>query len=63
MSYASRLQRLAGWLIELAVVLLFFLIGVILSGGSFFAVIVIGLTASWLYFAGFESSGAQATLS
>jgi uncharacterized RDD family membrane protein YckC len=61
--YASRLQRLGGWVIELVVVLLFFLIGAILSGGSYFAVFVIGLTATWLYFAGFESSEAQATLS
>ena len=63
MSYATRLQRLGGWVIEIVVVSVFFAIGLILGGGSYFAVFVIGLTASWLYFAGLESSGAQSTLS
>lgn len=63
MSYASRLQRLGAWLIELVVVAAFFLVGMIFSGGSYFAVFVIALTAMWLYFAGLESSPLQATLS
>ena len=62
MSYASRLQRLGGWLIELVVVAVLLALGLIL-GGSSFAGFVIALTAIWLYFAGFESSRLQATLS
>jgi len=62
-SYASRLQRLGAWLIELVVVAAFFLVGMIFSGGSYFAVFVIALTAMWLYFAGLESSPLQSTLS
>lgn len=63
MRYASRLQRLGAWAIELVVVAAFFLVGMIFSGGSYFAVFVIALTAMWLYFAGFESSHFQSTLS
>jgi uncharacterized RDD family membrane protein YckC len=62
-SYASRLQRLGGWAIELVVVAVFFLVGMVLGGSSYFAVFVIALTATWLYFAGFESSPLQSTLS
>ena len=63
MSYASRLQRLGGWLIELVVVAVLLALGLILGGRSYFAGFVIGLTAIWLYFAGFESSRVQSTLS
>jgi uncharacterized RDD family membrane protein YckC len=62
-SYASRLQRLGAWAIELLVVAAIFLVAMIFSGGSYFAVFVIALTAMWLYFAGLESSGLQSTLS
>jgi len=61
--YASRLQRLGAWVIELVVVAAIFLVAMIFSGGSYFAVFVIALTAMWLYFAGFESSPLQSTLS
>lgn len=63
MRYASRLQRLGAWAIELVVVGAFFLVGMIFSGGSYFAVFVIALTAMWLYFALSESSPLQSTLS
>ena len=63
MRYASRLQRLGAWAIELVVVAAFFLVAMIFSGGSYFAVFVIALTAMWLYFAGLESSPLQSTLS
>ena len=63
MSYASRLQRLGGWLIELVVVAVLLAVGLILGGRSYFAGFVIALTAIWLYFAGLESSRLQATLS
>ena len=63
MRYASRLQRLGAWVIELVVVAAIFLVAMIFSGGSYFAVFVIALTAMWLYFAGFESSPLQSTLS
>jgi uncharacterized RDD family membrane protein YckC len=62
-SYATRLQRLGAWAIELVVVSAFFLIALVLAGRSYFAVFVIALTANWLYFAGLASSGVQATLS
>jgi uncharacterized RDD family membrane protein YckC len=62
-SYASRLQRLSAWLIELVVVSVLLALGLILSGGSYFAGFVIAMTAIWLYFAGFESSQLQSTLS
>jgi len=61
--YASRLQRLGAWAIELIVVAAIFLVAMIFSGGSYFAVFVIALTAMWLYFAGLESSPMQSTLS
>jgi uncharacterized RDD family membrane protein YckC len=61
--YASRLQRLGAWAIELVVVAAFFLVGMVLGGTSYFAVFVIALTANWLYFAGFESSPLQSTFS
>ena len=63
MSYASRLQRLSAWLIELVVVSVLLALGLILGGGSYFAGFVIAMTAIWLYFAGFESSSLQSTLS
>ena len=63
MSYASRLQRLGAWLIELVVVAALLLVGLILGGTSYFAGFVIALTAIWLYFAGLESSPVQSTLS
>ena len=63
MSYASRLQRLGGWLIELVVVAILLAIGLILGGSSYFAGFVIAMTAIWLYFAGLESSPLQSTLS
>lgn len=63
MSYASRLQRLGGWAIELVVVSVLLALGLILGGSSYFAGFVIALTAIWLYFAGFESSRVQSTLS
>jgi uncharacterized RDD family membrane protein YckC len=62
-SYASRRQRLGGWVIELVVVLVLLALGLILGGSSYFAGFVIALTAIWLYFAGFESSRFQSTLS
>ena len=63
MSYASRLQRLGGWAIELVVVLALVLLGLILGGSSRFVGFLIALTAIWLYFAGLESSSLQSTLS
>ena len=63
MSYASRVQRLGAWLIELVVVAALLLVGLILGGNSYFAGFVIALTAIWLYFAGLESSPVQSTLS
>jgi uncharacterized RDD family membrane protein YckC len=63
MSYASRLQRLGGWLIELVVVAVLLGLGLILGGSSYFAGFLIALTAIWLYFAGLESSSLQSTLS
>ena len=63
MSYASRLQRLGGWLIELVVVAVLLAVGLILGGKSYFAGFVISMTAIWLYFAGSESSRLQSTLS
>ena len=63
MSYASRLQRLGGWLIELVVVAVLLATGLILGGSSYFAGFVIAMTAIWLYFAGLESSQLQSTLS
>lgn len=63
MRYASRMQRLGAWAIELVVVAAFFLVAMIFSGGSYFAVFVIAMTAMWLYFAGLESSPLQSTLS
>ena len=63
MSYASRLQRLGAWLIELVVVAALLLVGLILGGSSYFAGFVIALTAIWLYFAALESSSVQSTLS
>jgi uncharacterized RDD family membrane protein YckC len=62
-SYASRLQRLGAWLIELVVVAALLLVGLILGGSSYFAGFVIALTAIWLYFAALESSSVQSTLS
>ena len=63
MSYASRVQRLGAWLIELVVVAALLLVGLILGGDSYFAGFVIALTAIWPPFAGLESSPVQSTLS
>ena len=59
MSYASRLQRLGAWVIELVVVAVILALGLILGGRSYFAGFLIALTAIWLYFAGLESSRFQ----
>ena len=67
MEYPSPWRRLTAWLIEfvIVVVLLFsgIVVGSILANGSLFFGFVIGLSALWLYFAGFESSPQQSTLS
>ena len=49
----------------IVVVLLFsgIVVGSILANGSLFFGFVVGLSALWLYFAGFESSPQQSTLS
>jgi uncharacterized RDD family membrane protein YckC len=62
-AYPSRLRRLAGWLIELVVVSALLAVGLLFGGDNLFIGFVIGLTAIWLYFAGFESSERQGTLS
>jgi uncharacterized RDD family membrane protein YckC len=65
--YPSPWRRLTAWLIEfvIVVVLLFsgIVVGSILANGSLFFGFVVGLSALWLYFAGFESSPQQSTLS
>lgn len=67
MEYPSAWRRLTAWLIEfvIVVVLLFsgIVVGSILANGSLFFGFVVGLSALWLYFAGFESSPQQSTLS
>lgn len=63
MTYPTKLQRIAGWLIELVVVSLLLAVGLLFGGENLFVGFVIGLTAVWLYFAGLESSPRQATLS
>ncbi|HET9673745.1 MAG TPA: RDD family protein [Gaiellaceae bacterium] len=63
MTYPSKLQRVAGWIIELVVVSLLLAIGLTFGGDNLFVGFVVGLTAIWLYFAGLESSPRQATLS
>ena len=67
MEYPSPWRRLTAWLIEfvIVVVLLFsgIVVGSILANGSLFFGFVVGLSALWLYFAGFESSPQQSTLS
>lgn len=67
MVYPSAWRRLTAWLIEfvIVVVLLFsgIVVGSILANGSLFFGFVVGLSALWLYFAGFESSPQQSTLS
>ena len=55
MTYPSKLQRVAGWIIELVVVSLLLAIGLLFGGENLFIGFVIGLTAIWLYFAGLES--------
>jgi uncharacterized RDD family membrane protein YckC len=62
-AFPSRWRRLAGWIIELVVVSALLAVGLILGGDNLFIGFVIGLTATWLYFAGLESSDRQATLS
>jgi uncharacterized RDD family membrane protein YckC len=65
--YPSPWRRLTAWLIEfvIVVVLLFsgIVVGSIIANGSLFFGFVVGLSALWLYFAGFESSPQQSTLS
>ena len=67
MEYPSPWRRLTAWLIEfvIVVVLLFsgIVVGSIIANGSLFFGFVVGLSALWLYFAGFESSPQQSTLS
>ena len=67
MEYPSRWRRLFAWLIEfvIVVVLLFsgIVVGSIIANGSLFFGFVVALSALWLYFAGFESSPQQSTLS
>jgi uncharacterized RDD family membrane protein YckC len=65
--YASPWRRLAAWLIEFVVVILLLgaglVVGSVLANGSLFFGFVVALSALWLYFAGFESSPQQSTLS
>jgi uncharacterized RDD family membrane protein YckC len=65
--YASPWRRLTAWLIEFVVVILLLLaglvVGSVLANGSLFFGFVVALSAVWLYFAGFESSPQQSTLS
>jgi uncharacterized RDD family membrane protein YckC len=65
--YPSPWRRLTAWLIEfvVVVVLLFagIVVGSIIGNGSLFFGFVVALSALWLYFAGFESSPQQSTLS
>ena len=67
MQLVSRRRRAAAWVIELVVVLTLAASGVAVgsafTGGSVFAAVVVVLTSLWLYFAGFESSRDQTTLS
>ncbi len=63
MTYPSKLQRIAGWFIELVVVSLLLAVGLTFGGDNYFVGFVVGLTAIWLYFAVLESSPRQATLS
>lgn len=66
MTFPSPWRRLAGWLLELWVVVMLLVAGLVVgsafSGGSEFFGFVVALSALWLYFAGFESSPAQTTL-
>jgi uncharacterized RDD family membrane protein YckC len=66
-AFVSFRRRLAAWLIELVVVAVLTFAGVVVgigfTGGSLFAGFVVALTSLWIYFAGFESSPAQTTLS
>jgi uncharacterized RDD family membrane protein YckC len=65
--YPSPWRRLTAWLIEFVIVLVLLfsgiVVGSILANGSLFFGFVVGLSALWLYFAGFESSPQQSTLS
>ena len=61
--YGTGFRRVVAWLLELLIVSTLLAVGLILGGSSLFIGFVIGLTAIWLYFAGFESSAGQATLS
>src|SRR3712207_5752599 len=66
MEYVRPGRRCAGFLIELVVIVVLLVAGIVvgevLSGGSLFFGFVVALSALWLYFAGFESSPAQATV-
>lgn len=65
--YVSAWRRLAGWAIELTVVVALLLAGLLvgsaLYGDGLFVGFVLALTAIWLYFAGLESSEDRATVS
>lgn len=68
MTYAGRWRRVGGWAIELLVVSLILTAGLVV-GAAFtgeersFLGFLLGFTLLWLYFAGFESSPRQTTLS
>lgn len=66
MTSPSAWRRVAGWLIELVIVVVLLFAGLVVgsafSSGSLFVGFIVALTALWLYFAGFESSPAQTTL-
>ena len=60
------MRRLVAWLIEFVVVVALLSAGIVVgatvANGSLFIGFVVGLSALWLYFAGFESSDHQTTL-
>ena len=67
MELTSPGRRAAAWLIELVVVAVLIVCGLVvgatLTGDNLFLGFVVALTSLWLYFAGFESSPIQTTLS
>ncbi len=67
MAYPTAWRRLAAWLIEFVVVVTLLgaglIVGMAFSGGNRFIGFVVALSALWLYFAGFDSSPRQTTLS
>lgn len=68
MSYAGRLRRLAGWVIELVIVSVILtgglLIGAAVTGEEYsFLGFILGFTLLWLYFAALESGPQQTTIS